>query len=102
MLGLLLSRLLRKGTLTVIYASGRRENFGTGAPHVTIKFHDRWAIPELVLNPDLKLGELYMDGRLTVEDGTIADLLSLLMMNLGATQPSGLHRLARTMRRLTR
>jgi cyclopropane-fatty-acyl-phospholipid synthase len=102
MLGLLLNRLLRKGGLTVIHSSGRRENFGTGTPHVTIKFQDRWAIPELVLNPDLKLGELYMDGRLTVENGTIADLLDLLMMNLGATQPSGLHKLARKFRTLTR
>jgi cyclopropane-fatty-acyl-phospholipid synthase len=103
MLGLLLNRLMRKGTLTVVHASGERESFGTGAPQVSIKVHDRWAIPELVLNPDLKLGELYTDGRLTVEDGaTVNDLLDLLMMNLGATQPSGLHKLARKFRTLTR
>jgi cyclopropane-fatty-acyl-phospholipid synthase len=102
MLGLLLNRLMRKGTLTVIHSNGKREMFGAGEPHVTVRFHDRKAIPELVLNPDLKLGELYMDGRVTVENGTVTDLLGLLMMNLGATQPTGLHKLARTFRRLTR
>ncbi len=58
MLGLLLNRLMRKGTLTVIHANGKKEAFGTGGPHVTVKFHDSRAIPELVLNPDLALGEL--------------------------------------------
>ena len=57
MLGLLLNRLMRKGTLTVIHASGKKESFGQGSPHVTVHFHDARAIPELVLNPDLALGE---------------------------------------------
>jgi len=34
---------------------------------------------ELFRNPRLKLGELYMDGRLTIEDGTILDLLELVV-----------------------
>ncbi|HWA30622.1 MAG TPA: cyclopropane-fatty-acyl-phospholipid synthase family protein [Rhizomicrobium sp.] len=103
MLGLLLNRLMRKGTLTVIHADGRQESFGSGAPHVTIRFHDRRAIYELLLNPDLVLGELYMNGRLTVENGgTIRDALDLLMMNLGMTHPTGLHKLVRSFRRYTR
>src|SRR5690242_187441 len=103
MLGLLLNRLMKKGSLTVIHPSGKMEIFGIGAPHVTVKFHDPRAVTELVLNPDLALGELYMDGRLTVEEGgTIRDLLDLMMMNLGAMQPSGLHKLLRKFRTLTR
>ncbi|MBS0273364.1 MAG: class I SAM-dependent methyltransferase [Proteobacteria bacterium] len=102
MLGLLLNRLMRKGTLTVIHADGKMEAFGAGDPHVSIRVHDARAIPELILNPDLVLGELYMDGRLTVENGTVTDLLDLLMMNLGAVQPTGLHKLARKFRTLTR
>jgi cyclopropane-fatty-acyl-phospholipid synthase len=103
MLGLLLNRLMRKGSLTVIHPSSKMETFGTGAPHVTVRFHDARAVPELVLNPDLALGELYMDGRLTVEEGgTIRDLLDLMMLNLGAVHPTGLHKLVRTFRRVTR
>ncbi|HSM95698.1 MAG TPA: cyclopropane-fatty-acyl-phospholipid synthase family protein [Rhizomicrobium sp.] len=103
MLGLLLNRLMKKGSLTVIHPSGKMEIFGIGAPHVTVKFHDQRAMAELVLNPDLALGELYMDGRLTVEEGgTIAELLDLMMMNLAIAQPGGLHKMVRGFRRVTR
>jgi cyclopropane-fatty-acyl-phospholipid synthase len=51
--------------------------------------HDRRAALELGLNSELKFGELYMEGRLTVENGDIADLLDLLLTNLGAMRPVG-------------
>jgi cyclopropane-fatty-acyl-phospholipid synthase len=46
---------------------------------VTVKLHDRRAAFDLFRNPRLRLGELYMDGRLTIEDGTILDLLELIV-----------------------
>ena len=102
MLGLFLNRLVRQGTLTIVDPNGRRRDFGAGPPQVTIKFHDRRAMFELALHPDLKLGELYMDGRLTVEQGDVADLLALLMKNLSLTKPVGLHRGLRAFRSVTR
>ena len=33
----------------------------------------------VLLDPELKLGEAYMDGTLQVEDGTIADLLAIVL-----------------------
>jgi cyclopropane-fatty-acyl-phospholipid synthase len=65
---------------------------------VILRLHDRRAEWELALNPDLKLGELSMEGRLTVEKGDIAALLALLMRNLGNDRPRGLHALARRFR----
>jgi cyclopropane-fatty-acyl-phospholipid synthase len=59
-------------------------------------------VAALALNPDLKLGELYMDGRLTIEDGDAADLLALLMRNLSLSRPTGLHRATRILRNVTR
>ena len=44
-----------------------------------MKLHDRRAAFDLFRNPRLRLGELYMDGRLTIEDGTILDLLELIV-----------------------
>src|ERR1700693_1451062 len=73
----LFNSVVRHGTLTVIRPDGSTLDFGSGPPHVAIRIHDRPALLELALNPDLKLGELYMDGRLTVEDGDIAALLDL-------------------------
>lgn len=102
----MLKRLLRSvvhtGTLTLIYPGGRRDVIGSGTPAIAVRFHDRGAMLRLAMDPDLALGELYMDGRLTVEDGDIADLLALLMMNLAKSHASFLLRLARAVRRVLR
>jgi len=89
MLHLLLSRIIRQGTLTVIYPNGMKEIFGSGEPHVAMHLQDRWAILELFLDPDLKLGELYMDGRLTVEQGDVGDLLAMCNLLCRAQSPAG-------------
>ena len=103
MLKRLFDSLLKEGSLTAILPSGREVTYGSGEPHVAIRLHDWRAVAELALHPDLKLGELYMDGRLTIENGAdVADLLALLMHNLSIAQPAGLHRLSRMLRNATR
>ncbi|HTO42166.1 MAG TPA: cyclopropane-fatty-acyl-phospholipid synthase family protein [Rhizomicrobium sp.] len=86
MLAQLLRTILHQGSLTLIGPDGRRTVIGSGHPHIVLKLHDRWAALELFLQPDLKLGELYMDRRLTVEEGDIAGLLDLLMRNLAQSR----------------
>ncbi len=102
LLDLLFRQIVRVGRLRVIDAKGRSNIFGTGSPLVTIRFHDRWAPLELAAHPDFMLGQLYMDGRLTVENGTIADLLALLFSNLTDAPRNFLHDTVRWWRRLTR
>ncbi|HVW75591.1 MAG TPA: class I SAM-dependent methyltransferase [Rhizomicrobium sp.] len=101
-LDLMFSDFFRHGALGVIDAKGRYRIFGAEKPDVIIRLHDRMAEWELLGHPDLKLGELYMDGRLTLEAGDIADLLALLMRNLREIQPRGWHRLVRGIRKLKR
>ncbi|HEX4080771.1 MAG TPA: cyclopropane-fatty-acyl-phospholipid synthase family protein [Rhizomicrobium sp.] len=67
-----------------------------------MRLRDRHALAQLALNPELELGQLYMDGRLTVENGDISDLLDLLMRNLATVRPGGTLALLRRLRRLTR
>jgi cyclopropane-fatty-acyl-phospholipid synthase len=82
-----LARLLRSGSLTVRFASGRARTFGDGTgPPLAIRFADKGAERALAMDPALKLGELFMDGRLVVEEGSIYDLVSLM-------KRSGLRRL---------
>jgi cyclopropane-fatty-acyl-phospholipid synthase len=102
MLNRLFASIVKTGTLTLIRADGRRTRFGSGMPEIGLRLHDRNAFFELALNPELKLGELYMDGRLTVENGDIADLLDLLMHNLALARPSGAMALLKSLRRMTR
>ncbi len=102
MLRRLLNSIIRKGTLTVLRPGGAPMEFGQGEPRLTIRFADRRGLYELGLNPDLKLGELYTDGRLTVEDGDVHDLLDFLMRNLAGSGVGGWHRAGRLVRRLLR
>ncbi|MEQ8267795.1 MAG: cyclopropane-fatty-acyl-phospholipid synthase family protein [Parvibaculum sp.] len=81
----LLRRIVKHGSLTTINADGRRREFGdgTGAP-VVVRFHDKTVSTELAFNPYLKLGEAYMDGRMTIDPPAgIYELLDVLTGNLG-------------------
>ena len=102
MLATILKSIIRRGSLTLICANGRAETIGTGEPHFTIRFHDRRAPWEMALQPELKFGELYMDGRLTLEGADIADLLGFFQMNLGTIKPGPFIRFQRGLRRVLR
>lgn len=102
MLKRLLRSIVHTGTLTLIRPNGRRDVIGSGEPAISVRVHDWRAMLRLGIDPDLALGELYMDGRLTVEDGDIADLLALLMMNLAQRNESFFLRVGRAYRRLMR
>jgi cyclopropane-fatty-acyl-phospholipid synthase len=80
LIGKLIGKLLPKGSITVITPGKPPRTFGPGgAPHLTIRFADRRVGFDIVKNPRLGVGEAYMDGRLTIEDGTILDLLRLVV-----------------------
>ena len=79
LIGKLVNKLLKQGSLTLIGPSGKRETCGPGGgKHLTVRFTDSRVGFEIVKNPRLGLGEAYMDGRLIVEDGTILDLMELI------------------------
>ena len=88
MLGFMLRQLVRKGTLTVTWHDGSKTTYGNGLPKAAMSVHGRWSPWTIGIRPDIALGEAYMDGRLTVEEGTIADVLEVLLLNMGAgTEP---------------
>jgi cyclopropane-fatty-acyl-phospholipid synthase len=80
MLVTFLRRYIRRGCLTVTTAAGKSYSFGDGSgPPVAIRFTSASAQRAVLLDPELKLGESYMDGTLVVERGSIADVLSVLL-----------------------
>lgn len=84
-----LAPLVRTGALGLIFADGRVLYLGDGrAPEVVVRFTDRWAPWALLLDPDLQTGELFTDGRLVVEMGTIYDFLHLVLRHSAETDPS--------------
>jgi cyclopropane-fatty-acyl-phospholipid synthase len=79
LIGRLIDRLLKRGSITLLAPDGKRETYGPGGGQsLTIRFADRKVPFDILKNPRLGLGEAYMDGRLTIEDGTILDLLELV------------------------
>ncbi|WP_159650736.1 cyclopropane-fatty-acyl-phospholipid synthase family protein, partial [Bosea sp. 125] len=75
-----LRRLIKKGTLTIMTANGVARTFGDGggAP-VAIRFRNATAQRRVLFDPELRLGEAFVDGDLIVEQGTITQLLELLL-----------------------
>jgi cyclopropane-fatty-acyl-phospholipid synthase len=89
----LLKQLIRTGQLTVITADGSRHLFGPGGlPAVTIRLHDRQLPYRLFLHPELALGEAYMEGSLTLESGTLQELLHLCTASVEALNSHPLQR----------
>ncbi len=79
----LLERMIRVGRLEVIDADGESHVFsGDPGPEVTVRLHDRALHHKLFFNPDLYLGEAYVDGTLTIEAGTLSALLEIAARNL--------------------
>jgi cyclopropane-fatty-acyl-phospholipid synthase len=75
-----LSALVRTGSLCVTTASGRRFELGDGSgKHIVVRFTSVLAQWGILLDPELRLGEAYMDGGLVIDSGSMADLLALVM-----------------------
>ncbi len=102
-LAIAFARAVKRGTLRVSTAKGQRLTFGDGTlPKVTIRFTDSAAQAALCLHPELKLGELFMEGRLIIEEGTILDFLQLVLQDThGELDELPFHRLRRIRQRLT-
>jgi cyclopropane-fatty-acyl-phospholipid synthase len=75
-----LNKYVRAGNLRITTAQGRTYSLGdgTGRP-VALRFTRRAAERAVIFDPELKLGECYMDGTLLVEEGSIADALKILL-----------------------
>jgi len=75
-----LSRFIRHGSFTVTTAAGNTYTFGDGSgPPVAVRFTNAKAQRAVLLNPELRLGEAYMDGTFVLEQGSIGDALAILM-----------------------
>jgi cyclopropane-fatty-acyl-phospholipid synthase len=98
----LLRRIIRSGTLTVVDPHGNVETFGSGAPSVTIEISDEALAWRWFFEPDLAVGEAYMEGSFSVESGDVYDFLDLCFANLGWNYAHLLSQTRATLRRLQR
>jgi cyclopropane-fatty-acyl-phospholipid synthase len=80
LLQFLLKTFIRRGTFRVTTSRGTVLTFGdgTGRP-VAVRFTTRAAEWGILLDPELKFGEAYMNGTFVVEEGSIADVLAIAL-----------------------
>ena len=79
-----LARTVKRGRLEVIDASGALHLFGDGSGVlVRIRFRAAPAEWAVLLDPEMNLGEQYVDGGYDIEAGTVLDLLTLIRTNVG-------------------
>jgi cyclopropane-fatty-acyl-phospholipid synthase len=71
---------VQRGSITFTTASGAKFTCGDGTgTQVAARFVTRRAEIRILLNPELALGEAYMDGSFIVEHGSIADVMAILL-----------------------
>ena len=100
----LLNKLVTRGSFEVELYNGTRWTFGDGCgKRVVVRIADRGVASELIRDPEVRFGELYMDGRLDVVEGTLYELIELLLQHgVGMRQFTGrkLFLMARKIRNL--
>ena len=78
----LLSGLMVHGQLTVTYPDGDSRTYGDGSGHPeALTLHDTAILREIVLNPELAMGEGYMNKRITIDGDRLEQALKLLVRN---------------------
>ncbi len=79
-----LRRLIRDGHLAVSIGGGPEMTFGNGrGQKVTVRIRDRATLRRLVMDPELTVGECYVDGALVIEGDDVQGLLGIIARNGG-------------------
>ena len=103
MLSRFLRAVIKNGNLCLIDNKGLSQSFGDGSGvQVTIRIHDRITQWRLLFNPPLSVGEAYMKGTLTLDNGTLYDFLSLVTNNLKYLENYPLYKITGRLSRLFR
>jgi cyclopropane-fatty-acyl-phospholipid synthase len=79
----MLASFVKKGRLTAIDHEGKTHVFGgkLPGPDVTMKITDPTLYRGLFFNPELNMGEAYMDGRVTFPGSDLRSFLTLFSIN---------------------
>jgi len=74
---------IRYGSLTLTGPDGKPHTFAgpEPGPAAGLRIHDPSLDWKLLLNPELRLAEAYMDGTLEIDRGTLGDFLMLYWLN---------------------
>ena len=99
----MLHRIIQTGSLVVEMPDGSESAFGDGSSDpVRIRITDNRAFRPLCTQPNLAVGECYMDERLIIERDDLYGFLELLMVNIESVENLKFQRLVSAARQLGR
>lgn len=95
----MLRRLIKVGDLTLIMPDNTVLRLGNGhPPTVNVTLHGASLPRKLLLNPELAMGEAYMDETLTIQNDNVRGFLTLIVRNFASGHLPRSQRLARAIR----
>ena len=80
---------VKQGTIHIYLPNGKMRVVGQGEPEAQWVFEDERAMGRILRDPDLELGETYMDGAWHTEPGGLITLLEVLMRNFNESKEDG-------------
>src|SRR4051812_48467070 len=81
----LIARIIQRGRLDIDWSDGTTTHYGSGDGHVAhLRFRDAGAEWAVLRNPELAVGEAYMNGRIDFPGDTLLDFLLLVNDNWDA------------------
>jgi cyclopropane-fatty-acyl-phospholipid synthase len=84
-----LASFIHVGTLRVVTSGSHVFTVGDGSgKRLGIRFASSTALIGVLLDPDLKLGEAYMDGSLIIEEGSITEVVALALSQDRSGRPT--------------
>ena len=77
----------KTGQLQVTFPDGSSAAFGDlNAKPIRMRINNKSTLRALCLDPELAMGEAYMDGSMTIEDDDLSGLLAMAMQNFAHTR----------------
>ncbi len=98
----ILRQFVRHGTLHLALPDGTQRDYGTGRPEVRLRLCDPALPRRLILNPQLAVGEAWMDGTLEIAGDDLHGLLELAYRNMEAGMPGSVSRMRESLRHFLR
>ena len=95
-----LKKNVKHGSVKVYLPDGSMHRAGSGLPEAHWVFTDASAIGRILRDPDLELGETYMDGCWHCEPGGLLVLLEVLTRNFQESKEQGFRRIAARLQKL--
>ncbi len=99
----MLRTVLQAGNFEITMPSGARHSYGDGSGGtLEVRIHETATLRKILLNPELGLGEAYMDGRLTIADDDLRRFLAAVVANVGKDHSTSWQRLLEAWRQFKR